>query len=105
MPTCRTGGCGIISTARCVKQQHRDALSEKVRQAALQHPTCGYRLLYQELQAPGEERGLHKIRVALGELQLHPPLPRKIRKPSGKVSTPQEWPEGRRVQLDAPRRS
>ena len=36
---------------RCAKQQHRDALYEKVRQAALQQPTSGYRLLYQELNA------------------------------------------------------
>ena len=90
---------------RCAKQQHRDALYEKVRQAALQQPTSGYRLLYQELKAQGEEIGLHKIRVALGELHLHPPLPRKIRKPSTKVSAPQDWPEGRRVQIDATRLS
>ena len=30
--------------ACCDKQQHRDALYEKVRQAALQHPTSGYRM-------------------------------------------------------------
>ena len=91
--------------ARHVRQQHRDELYEKVRQAALQHPTCGYRLLYQELKAQGEAIGLHKIRVALGELNLHPPLPRKTRKPSVKVSVPQDWPEGRRLQIDATRLS
>ena len=48
--------------ARCAKQQHRDALYEKVRQTALQHPTSGYRLLYQELKSQGEDIGLHKIR-------------------------------------------
>ena len=32
--------------ARCAKQQHCDALYEKVRQAALQHPTSGYRMLW-----------------------------------------------------------
>ncbi|GGJ87266.1 hypothetical protein GCM10008939_34150 [Deinococcus aquiradiocola] len=31
----------------------------------MQHPTSGYRLLYQALKAQGEEIGLHKIRVAL----------------------------------------
>ena len=91
--------------ARCDKQQHRDALYEKVRQAALQHPTSGYRMLYQELKSQGEQIGLHKIRVALGDLNLHPPLPRKTRKPSVKVSAPQDWPEGRRVQIDATRLS
>ncbi|AFD27307.1 hypothetical protein DGo_PB0038 (plasmid) [Deinococcus gobiensis I-0] len=93
------------ASTRCARQEHRDALYEKVRQAALQHPTSGYRLLYQEFKAQGEEIGLHKIRVALGELHLHPPLPRKTRKPSEKVSTPQDWPAGRRVQIDATRLS
>lgn len=57
--------------ARCAKQQHCDALYEKVRLAALQHPTSGYRMLYQELKSQGEQIGLHKIRVALGDLNLH----------------------------------
>ena len=65
--------------ARCTRQEHRDALYEKVRQAALQQPTSGYRLLYQELKAQSEEIGSHKIRVALGELHLHTLLPQKIR--------------------------
>ena len=91
--------------ARCARQHQRDALYEKVRQAALHYPTSGYRLLYQELKVQGEEMGLHQIRVALGELHLHPPLPRKTRKPSLKVSAPQDWPEGRRVQIDATRLS
>lgn len=91
--------------ARCARQQQRDEVQEKIRQVALHHPTAGYRLLYHELKAQGEEIGLHKIRVALGELHLHPPQPRKTRKPSGKVSAPQDWPEGRRVQIDATRLS
>jgi hypothetical protein len=76
--------------ARCARQQKRDELHEKIRQVALHHPTAGYRLLYQELKAQGEEIGLHKIRVALGELQLHPPLPRKTRRlflDSGELKT------------------
>lgn len=93
------------TSVRCAKQQRRDALYEKVRQAALIHPTSGYRLLYQELKAQGEAIGLHKIRVALGELHLNPPLPRKTRKASPQVSLPQDWPEGRRVQIDATRLS
>ncbi|UQN09091.1 integrase core domain-containing protein [Deinococcus sp. QL22] len=90
---------------RCARQQHRDELYEKVRQTALLHSTSGYRLLYQELQAQGEEIGLHQIRTALGELQLHPLQPRKTRKPPKEVSSPQDWPEGRRVQIDATRLS
>ena len=91
--------------ARCERQQHKDELYEKVRQVALLHPTSGYRLLYQELKAQGENIGLHKIRVALGELQLHPSQPRKTRKPAVQVSSPQDWPPGRRVQIDATRLS
>ncbi len=91
--------------ARCAKRQHRDELYETVRQVALLHPTSGYRLLYQELKAQGKDIGLHTIRVALSELQLHPLQPRKTRKPSAKVSLPQDWPEGRRVQIDATRLS
>ncbi|UQN08359.1 integrase core domain-containing protein [Deinococcus sp. QL22] len=90
---------------RCARQQHRDELYEQVRQTALLHPTSGYRLLYQELKAQGQAIGLHQIRVALGELQLHPPQPRKTRNPSPKVSSPQDWPEGRRIQIDATRLS
>lgn len=91
--------------ARCERQQHKDELYRTVRQVALLHPTSGYRLLYQELKAQGKDIGLHKIRVALGELQLHPPQPRRTRKPSLKVSLPQDWPAGRRVQIDATRLS
>ncbi|WP_240741066.1 DDE-type integrase/transposase/recombinase [Deinococcus sp. Arct2-2] len=72
---------------------------------ALLHPTSGYRLLYQEFKAQGQAIGLHKIRVALGELRLHPPQPRKTRHPSPKVSSPQDWPEGRRGHIDATRLS
>ncbi|UQN07236.1 hypothetical protein [Deinococcus sp. QL22] len=75
---------------RCARQQHRDELYEQVRQTALLHPNSGYRLLYQELKAQGQAIGLHQIRVALGELQLHPPQPRKIRHPSPKVSVCQQ---------------
>jgi len=91
--------------ARCARRQHRDELYEKVRQVALLHPTSGYRLLYQELKAQGEGIGLHTIRVALGDLHLQPPQPRKTRRPSVKVSDPQDWPSGRRVQIDATRLS
>ncbi|WP_328774741.1 hypothetical protein [Deinococcus aquaedulcis] len=91
--------------ARFARQQQRDELQEKIRQVALHHPTAGYRLLYHELKAQSEEIGLHKIRVTLGELHLHPTQPRKTRKPSGKVSAPQDWPEGRRVQINATRLS
>ncbi len=101
VPYWRLRDCEHSAPVRCARQQHRDELYEQVRQTALLHPTSGYRLLYQELKAQGQTIGLHKIRVALGELQLHPPQPRKTRAPSPKVSSSQDWPEGRRVQIDA----
>lgn len=72
---------------------------------ALAHPTCGYRLLHQELRDQGERVGLHKVRVALSELNLNPPQPRKTRKAKTLVTPPVEWPSGRRVQIDATRLS
>lgn len=94
------------STAeRQERESKRDQLYENVRAMALKHPTSGYRLLYQELREEGERIGLHKVRVALGELQLNPPQPRKVRKAPPKVTAEQDWPPGRRVQIDATRLS
>ena len=72
---------------------------------ALLHPTYGYRFLYQELRAQGNQVGLHRVRELLGELGLNPPQPRKTRKPSSEVMAPPEWPAGRRIQIDATRLS
>ena len=72
---------------------------------ALRHPTYGYRFLYQELRAQGEQVGLHRVRELLGELGLNPPQPRKTRKPASEVVAPPDWPAGRRLQIDATRLS
>ena len=85
--------------------QERDALREQVKQVALKHPTFGYRFLYQELRAQGEQVGLHRVRNLLDELELNPPQPRKPRKPSVEVTASPDWPAGRRVQIDATRLS
>ena len=45
--------------ARNKREQVRDALREQVKQVALKYPTYGYRFLYQELRAQGEQVGLH----------------------------------------------
>ena len=90
---------------RYKRAQEGEALREQVKQVALLHPTYGYRFLYQELQAQGEQVGLHRVRDLLGELGLNPPPPRKTRKPSPAVVAPPEWPAGRRVQIDATRLS
>ncbi len=91
--------------ARNKRGEERDALREQVEQVALLHPTYGYRFLYQELRAKGEQVGLHRVRELLGELELNPPQPRKTRKPASEVVAPPDWPAGRRVQIDATRLS
>ena len=83
----------------------RETLRESVRKVALEHLSYGYRFLYQELRAQGNQVGLHRVRELLGELGLNPPQPRKIRKPSLEVAAPPEWPAGRRIQIDATRLS
>ncbi len=91
--------------ARHQRSRERDTLREAVRKVALEHPTYGYRFLYQELRARGRQIGLHRIRELLRELELNPPQPRKTRKPSPEVVAPPDWPTGRRVQIDATRLS
>jgi len=91
--------------ARHQRSWERNTLREAVRKVALEHPTYGYRFLYQELRAQDERVGLHRVRELLGELELNPPQPRKTRKPSPEVVAPPEWPAGRRVQIDATRLS
>jgi transposase InsO family protein len=93
------------SSARNGRDQKRDELREQVKQVALLHPTYGYRFLYQELRAQGEQVGLHRVRELLSELGLNPQQPRKTRKPSPEVVPPPNWPTGRRVQIDATRLS
>ncbi len=91
--------------ARNSREQERNVLREQVKQVALLHPTYGYRFLYQELRAQGEQVGLHRVRELLGELELNPAQPRKTRKPSVEVIALPDWPAGRRVQIDATRLS
>jgi transposase InsO family protein len=93
------------NSARHQRSWERNTLREAVRKVALEHPTYGYRFLYQELRAQDERVGLHRVRELLGELELNPPQPRKTRKPSPEVAAPPEWPAGRRVQIDATRLS
>jgi len=95
---------------RTQREEQHQAQLERIRQAALSHPTYGYRRLYrvlavspaQEQSAPGQI-GLHTIRLAVGDLGLQPPVPRKIRKKAVPAVCETLWPAGRRVQVDATR--
>lgn len=93
------------SAARDAREEARDELREQVKQVALEHPTYGYRFLYQELRDQGQQVGLHRVRELLGELELNPPQLRKTRKPCPAVVSSPDWPAGRRVQIDATRLS
>lgn len=92
------------------REDRQQAQLERIRQAALSHPTYGYRRLHQVLttsaaqepSAPGH-LGLHTIRVALGALDLQPPNPRRSRKKAVPAVSETLWPVGRRVQVDATR--
>lgn len=92
------------------REERSQARLERIRQAALAHPTYGYRRLHQVLatslapeQMALEPIGLHTVRLALGELDLQPPVPRKSRKPAVPVVCETLWPAGRRIQVDATR--
>ena len=87
------------------RSREHETLREQVKQVALLHPTYGYRFLYQELRAQGNQVGLHRVRELLGELGLNPPQPRKTRKPTADVVALPDWPTGRRIQIDATRLS
>lgn len=92
------------------RAERQQARLERIRQAALSHPTYGYRRLHwvlaaspaQEQAAPGQI-GLHTVRLALSELDLQPPVPRKSRKKAVPVVCETLWPAGRRLQVDATR--
>ncbi|MEF2279425.1 integrase core domain-containing protein [Deinococcus sp. YIM 134068] len=92
------------------REKRQQARLERIRQVALSHPTYGYRRLHQVMAAsPAQEQpapgqiGLHTIRLALGELGLQPPVPRKTRKKVVPAICETLWPSGRRIQVDATR--
>lgn len=92
------------------REAQQQAQLERVREAALEHPTYGYRRLHQVLARPRAQEqvapgplGLHTIRLALGELKLQPLLARKTRKKAVPAVSETLWPAGRRVQVDATR--
>lgn len=98
------------ATGQAVREAQQQAQLERIRKAALEHPTYGYRRLHQVLaRSAAQEQeakghlGLHTIRLALGELDLQPPRPRKSRKKAVPAMSETLWPAGRRVQVDATR--
>jgi transposase InsO family protein len=80
------------------KAQDKTEQIEQIRQTAELHPTYGYRLLYQELN---QTLGREFIRKTLKVLGLNPAQVKKARRNVPGVVPINEWPAGRRVQLDA----
>jgi putative transposase len=93
------------SAEREKKAMKRNELEQSIKQAALQHPTFGYRRLRVVLGSAGIKVGLHRLRTTLERLDLNPKPIRKARRIVPGVVPVSQWPEGRRVQIDATRLS
>lgn len=66
-------------------------------------PTYGYRRVYHRLRQQRAGIGRERVRRLLGVWGLQPPLPMKKKRPAAAVIAQQDWPEGRRLQIDATR--
>ena len=65
--------------------------------AAAQDPTYGYRRVYHHLCQVGVRIGRECVRQLMG---LQPPPPDKKKRLSQPVIAVEDWPEGRRIQID-----
>jgi transposase InsO family protein len=91
-----------------VRRKRQESLAvdrEQVKDVALAHPTYGYRPVHQVLKAQGEQIGRERVRYLLKDLGLGQHRPKKTRRPAPKVTESVDYPEGRRVQIDATRLS
>ena len=88
------------------RQQRAQAWSQaaaEVTAAAAEDGTYGYRRVYQHLCEKGVDIGRECVRHLMGELGLQPPPPSKKKREKHKVVAEQDWPDGRRLQIDATR--
>lgn len=74
-----------------------------VAEVAGAEPTYGYRRVYQALRQQHFPIGRERVRRLMGKLGLRPPAPMKRKPPLPAVLAEQDWPEGRRLQIDATR--
>lgn len=75
-----------------------------VKAVSEQHPTAGYRVVYQHLIKDGylvQKVGLDGVRLIMQELGLQQDLPKKRSSNIIQVTSSELWPEGRRIQIDA----
>jgi putative transposase len=94
-----------LSARRSSAAAQAGHLEQRVRQAALEAPTYGYRRLWRVLRDQGVWVGRERLRRLLRALGLCQATIRKPRRPKAAIEMEEEWPEGRRVQIDATRLS
>ncbi|HHW76191.1 MAG TPA: transposase [Xanthomonadaceae bacterium] len=99
----RTGDDYLQGGAR---REQRGALQSQAVTAILgvagAQPTYGYRRTYHRLRQQHIGIGRERVRRLLGVLGLRPP-PLKKKRPAPAVLAERDWPEGRRLQIDATR--
>jgi putative transposase len=93
------------SSRRQQRQRYEQVLQQSIHQAALAHPTYGYRRLYHVLKGYGMHVGRERVRRWLAALELQHKRPQKQRRAAPTVTAGAELPAGRRVQIDATRLS
>lgn len=86
---------------RSKREKKHQEQGELVRTLAQQHPTFGYRKLYQAMVAQEMQVGREWLRGWLRKEKLSPEPHVKRRKPRIETLPESKWPEGRRVQIDA----
>ena len=86
------------------RQRREQAYSQaalEVSAAAAEDATYGYRHVHQRLRERGSEIGRERVRHLMGELGLQPSPAGKKKRPKHPVAAEADWPEGRRMQIDA----
>lgn len=89
--------------ARSQRLRVRSRAATAVAGVAGAEPTYGYRRVYHTLRQRRTPIGRERIRRLMGELGLQPPPPTKKKRPAPAVVAERDWPEGRRLQIDATR--
>jgi putative transposase len=93
------------ASRRPQRQRREQERQQAIQQAALAHPTYGYRRLYHGLKGWGVHIGRERVRRLLAALGLQHKRPKKKRRTTAAVTMGAELPKGRRVQIDATRLS
>ena len=87
------------------RDQVRSQAAAEVLSVAAEDDTYGYRRVYERLCQKGAQIGRECVRQLMGELGLQPLPPVKKSRKKQPVVAEQDWPQGRRLQIDATRLS